>query len=540
MEKLHPGTLTLDQQIDTLLLGRMKAPDERRHSLEEWGIRTNTAKGAFSGPWDTATEEMATYAEQDVVVGRAIWHAVKDVMAWGNCAEVEHKFAWIMHLQRLNGFRLDVPGAVALEADLRQQIHDEVVRLKAVFPPRYVRNGKGDKCLFTPKRPDRRAGYVAGATFCRVTLQEFNPTSRQQVGARLVSLGWVPKEFGDDGHPTVNEKILSKLPWPEAQQLVTLFRLTKKLGMLSDGKNGWLKLVTAESRVHGRVITTGAAPGRCSHSGPNMAQVDKSTAMRSLWVPRDGWTLVGCDGEGLQARILAGYLRKYDGGSYADKIVNGNKELKTDEHASNLKALPYLSAAFNFTGKPYALARDGAKRCLYCVLFGGRDPKLGQTLLDEIKRVGLPRPKLPTRELGALARQALFRAIKGFDKLSAEIDRVARTNRFLCARGGYHIPIRSFHSSLVFLMQGGEAAVMKLADVIWHFEVAAAQGWVHGVDYAYTVHVHDERQIECRPEIAEDIGRTYAQCVTEAGLRLGVKCPLAGSFAIGDNWSETH
>lgn len=540
LNKLYPGTLKLDQQVDLMLLAAISDPGEKATRLEDHGRRLGVLKGVFEGPWDTCTPAMMEYAALDIPVTRAVWHKVKHVLTWGGTfVDTEFKFAHILHLQQVNGFRLDLPAAVALEADLRQEVLDETLKVRDVFPPRWMperAKGRNVEVELKIKRP----GSMAGSNYTRVRLEVFNPGSRQQVGSRLKGLGWRPKKFGEDGSPTVDEKILQTLPWPQAKQLVKLFRVSKLLGMLSDGKNGWLRLVEPDGRLRGRVKPTGCAPGRCSHSKPNISQADKKEPrMRACFIPREGWKLVGIDGEGLQARILAGYLSRWDAGDYANKIVNGSKADKTDEHSSNLQHVPYLKEAFKLTGKPFSLARDGVKRCLYAVLFGAQDPGLGQYVQDALKDAGLPRAALPNRELGALARQGLFRAIKGFSKFEAALTEAIKKG-YLRGPDGRRVPIRSKHSKLVFLMQAGESAVMKLAAVLFHFHAAPAAGLRHGIDYAYCAHVHDEHQLEARPEVAELVGKTYAQCIVDAGVQLGIKCPLAGSYDIGDNWSSSH
>ena len=88
---------------------------------------------------------------------------------------------------------------------------------------------------------------------------------------------------------------------------------SKLLAMVSDGKQGWLRLVQPDGRIHGRVNPNGACTGRMSHSKPNMAQVPKDPRARALFLPRPGWKLVGCDAEGLEARMLAHYLALFTG-----------------------------------------------------------------------------------------------------------------------------------------------------------------------------------------------------------------------------------
>lgn len=540
VNKLYPGSLKLDAQVDLMLLAAIHDPGEKATRLEDHGRRLGILKGTFEGPWTDCTAEMLEYAAQDIRVTRAVWHNVKSVIAWGGTfVDTEFKFAHILHLQRVNGFRLDIPAATSLEADLRQEVADETAKVRDVFPPIWVpirEKGKNVEVILKVRRP----GSQKDSHYTKCALQVFNPGSRAQVGKRLQMLGWKPKRFGEDGHPAVDEKILASLPYPQAKQLVRLFRLMKLLGMLSDGKGGWLRLVEPDGRLRPRVKPTGCAPGRCAHSRPNISQADKKEPrMRACFIPRDGWVLVGIDGEGLQARILASYLSGWDGGVYASKIVNGSKEDKTDEHSSNILHIPYIKDGFTLTGKRFKLLRDGVKRTLYAVLFGAQDPSLGRYVQDALKDAGLPRAALPNRELGALARQGLFRAIKGFSKFEEALVEAIKKG-YLLGPDGRRVPIRSKHSKLVFLMQAGESAVMKLAAVLFHFTRAPEAGLVHGRDFAYCAHVHDEHQLEARPELAELVGKTYAACIVEAGRLLKLSCPLAGSYDIGDNWSSTH
>ena len=542
INRFFPGTIDPHKVFDTMVAARLLDPEADSASLEALGQAMGILKGSYTGDWQTFDAEMEKYARQDITVTRALYHkAIAGLDGWNpQCVKTEFLFAYVMALQEQRGFLLDVPGAIELEAIFRQEAADLTAELRDVFPPIWVHLVKDGAKTFTPKGNNRPLGYAAGCPFSRVKFQLFNPGSRDQVGKRLIKMGWRPTLFGKDGTPKLDDDILQALPWPQAKRLSVLFGVKKKLEQLTDGKSAWLKWVKPDGSVHGRVTTIGCAPGRCSHSKPNMAQVNKKDLrMRTVWKARPGWKLVGTDGEGLQARILASYLARYDGGAYARKITTGNKKAKTDEHSSNLKELPFLKVAFNSPGETFAKARDGAKTCLYCVLFGGQDPKLGRTLKEACKEAGLPVPRMPDRELGAMARQSLFRAIKGFQQLVAAL-REASKKRYLRGIDGRHIPVRSVHSLLVFLMQGGEAAVMKLAAVIFHFEAAPANGWVHGVDFGYVAHVHDEAQTEARPLIAEAVGKAYADCITEAGVRLGLKCPLAGSFSVGDTWAETH
>jgi DNA polymerase I-like protein with 3'-5' exonuclease and polymerase domains len=52
--------------------------------------------------------------------------------------------------------------------------------------------------------------------------------------------------------------------------------------------------------------------------------------------------------------------------------------------------------------------------------------------------------------------------------------------------------------------------------------------------------VHDEWQIECPPEMADEVGQHVVDCIKRAGGVLDFRCQLDGSYHIGENWNETH
>lgn len=519
LQRFFPGPLPA--LYDTLIMARLTDPEERQHGLKVWGQRIGTHKGDYTGDFQSFTDDLVEYARQDIVTGRALYHHLKpttDALP-ARLISTEHAFAAAMFQQEQNGFTLDIDKAITLEAELRQEMADIDAELQRIFPPREV-------VTYSPKKRIEKR-----------TIVPFNPGSRHHVGQRLIEKGWKPKKIGKDGKAAVDETILSALPYPEAKVLVRRFTLMKMLGQLSDGKTGWLKLVTPAGKVHGSVNTIGCAPGRCSHSGPNLAQVTKKDhRMREVWTARPGWKLVGCDGEGLQARILAHYLHRYDGGAFAKAVHEGDKKARTDVHSANLVELSKAGAIKVPLDAPQELwdkGRDGAKRCLYACWFGASDKKLGWTAKDGAKNAGLPVPRIPDVELGRLCRMALNRAIKGFERLSNQIKDTARERGYLISPLGRHVPIRSPHSALVFLMQSGEADVMRLALVRFAAQCA-------GYDYAFVANVHDEAQLECPPGVAEELGRAFAACITQAGEELSLRCPLAGSYSIGDNWSQTH
>ncbi len=104
---------------------------------------------------------------------------------------------------------------------------------------------------------------------------------------------------------------------------------------------------------------------------------------------------------------------------------------------------------------------------------------------------------------------------------------------------GRRLPIRSYHAAPNTLIQSLGGVVMKAALVQCDHDLRAA-GYLRGTNYAFVLNVHDEFQIECDEDIAEDVARIAADAIEKAGETYGLKCPLSGGAEIGNDWSETH
>ena len=89
---------------------------------------------------------------------------------------LEMRMAQIMTEQETSGFRFDVSAAERVRGELEKEQEEITAKLLARFI--YV-PGK----VFTPKRGDKKKGYVAGASMTR--LLDFNPTSRQHIAWAL-------------------------------------------------------------------------------------------------------------------------------------------------------------------------------------------------------------------------------------------------------------------------------------------------------------------------------------------------------------------
>jgi DNA polymerase I-like protein with 3'-5' exonuclease and polymerase domains len=360
---------------------------------------------------------------------------------------------------------------------------------------------------FTPKKNNKKRGYVAGVPTFKSKTVVFNPGSRHHIANRLKAMyGWKPKEMTDKGQPKVDETVLEKLRYPEAKLLTEYLLVQKRLGMLAEGDNAWLKMVKPNGRIHGEVITNGAVTGRATHRNPNIAQVPAVKALygkecRTLFtVPKDR-VLVGVDVSGLELRMLAFFMKDLE---YAREVCDG------DIHTVNQKAAGLAT-------------RDQAKTFIYAFCYGAGPEKIGSIAGGGAKH-------------GKELRKQFLERTPALNALILDVKRAAERG-YLKGLDGRRLHIRSDHAALNTLLQSAGALVCKQ----WMVEVdrmLALKQWSHKVQQV--AWIHDECQFECDPDIADEFGREAIDCIRKAGEFFKLSVPLTGEHKIGKNWAETH
>lgn len=564
LRKLYGVVIPWQNQRDTMVLSRLIWPDlaridaERRkkaagksfpgnlvgsHSLEAWGHRLGEHKGDYRGDpsipdekerysrrWERWNQSMEDYCVQDMVVTDKLWALIQSKEYSEQAILIETQVAYILARQERYGFLFDEKKAAQLYAVLVQRRLELETEVKAVFKPLFLRDGKD----FTPARDNARMGYVRGAPFTKVKLTEFNPGSRDHVSYWLkLHYGWEPTEFTADGKPKVDDEVISKLPYAEAKPLKDYYVVQKRIGQLAEGNKAWMKLVRKDGRIHGRVNTNGAVTGRMTHMDPNTAQVPSNRApygkeCRELFCVPPGKKEVHCDADALELRCLAGYMAAYDGGAYIKTVLEGKKELGTDMHTVNCRALGMDPKALQWNGES---GRDVAKTWFYAFIYGAGDEKLGLIL------TGRRGPQ--ARKRGKSARDAFLRNLPAMGKLVTAVKQVAKERGFLRGLDGRQLSVRSQHAALNTLLQSAGAVLMKKALCI-HDDALQERGLVPGGHYEYIVNVHDELGLEVDISLAEEVGQEARLSIQRAGQFFNFRCPLDGQYEVGDNWAECH
>jgi len=482
---------------DTIILSRLFNPvREGGHSLKAFGLKFGYKKFDFND-FTKFSQEMLKYCIRDVKLLIQVYTLLnrQGVNFSKESIELEHDVAKIITQQVSNGFLLDQEKAHLLLARLQQRIDEVQTRVRETFTPLKIEE------TFTPKVNNKARGYVKGVPFTKVKYQEFNLGSRQQIGERLINLGWTPKKFTDKGHVIVDEKVLSEIKdIPEAELIKEFLLLQKRVAMIES----WIEAVREDGRVHGKVITNGAITSRMSHSSPNMAQVPAVYSpygkdCRELWVVPSGYKLVGVDASGLELRILSHYMNDKE---YINEVING------DIHSTN-QTLAGLET------------RDIAKTFIYAFIYGAGNKKLG-TICGRSESYG--------REI----KNRFLKRLPSLAKLRTRVDKAVKKG-WLKGLDQRKLIIRQKHSALNTLIQGGGAIAMKKALVILSDYISQ-----YKIDAIPVVNVHDEFQYQVKEEQADRFGTLAVKSIVDAGEQLGLRCSLNGEYKIGNNWKETH
>jgi DNA polymerase I len=515
IKKLYPAFDFKGKIFDTLVATRLLFPDVKekdfqrkdfprdcigRHSLKAWGNRIGNYKAEFDTDWKNYTPEMLEYCQQDVEVTYNLYKMIEDIKYSQQAMDLEHSVAQLIYKQEVYGFSFNTDEAKKLYSKLNSRRLELENKLQEIFPP------KIERTPFVPKVNNKAKGYVKGEIYYKEKTVVFNPSSRQHIADRLIKMyNWKPTIYTDDGKPKLDETILESLSYPPAQILCEHFLLDKRIAQLATGAQAWLKH-EKNDRIHGTCNTNSTVTARATHSYPNMAQIPSVSVpygkeCRKLFTVPIGKKLVGIDVSGLEVRMLAHYMAKYDNGNYAKVVLDGDIHTETQT----------LAGLDN---------RDLAKRFYYCFLYGGGVKKIAEVTNKTVAEAS----KIKKRFLNNLP--ALNRLIENVQQASER--------GYLIGLDKRQVKVRSAHAALNTLLQSSGALVCKR----WLVEFDKVIKKIP--EAQQVVWVHDEIQVECFEKNAEEVGQLAIKAIKDTGEYFNIRLPLTGEYKIGDNWSETH
>ena len=408
---------------------------------------------------------------------------------------LEHQVAHILTQQEIHGWYFDERAARELEQTLRREYESTCKVLRDRHP--FVQGTR-----FTPKRANKTKGYVEGCTFTK--LKDLNPTSRDHIAWILIThYGWKPSLMTSTGKPVINETVLKDIGTDIALQFLKLLDLTKQLGMISEGVNAWQKLVTTSSRIHHH-CSVATSTFRCAHRKPNLSQVPSDERFRQLFTATPGKVLVGADLSGIELRMLAHYLARYDQGRYTKILLTG------DIHQTNADRI--------------GITRRDVKTVTYAFLYGAGDRKIGVSVDKQLNDE-------EATKRGKEIRKAYIAAIPGLKELLEAVHKASERG-YVYGLDHRRILVDSRHKSLNYLLQGSSAVLAKRWMVLTneHLPKTARQ----------LAFVHDELQCEADSQEVDDLKFLLELTAAQAGEYYKMRCPVAAESKSGTTWADVH
>ena len=414
--------------------------------------------------------------------------------------ELEHDVSRILTRQELHGVQFDFDSSWQLASALGEELRhvEELLRNRHPFV---------EGSQFTPKRANRRTGYVEGATFTR--LKELNPSSRDHISWILQQhYGWNPKQKTATGKAIIDEVTLKETAKtiPIASEFLQILTIRKMLGMIQDGENAWMKLSTTSNRIHHH-CSVATNTHRCAHRRPNLGQVPSDERFRKLFIPSPNLCMVGADLSGIELRMLAHYLARFDDGRYA-RIL-----LEDDIHQVNADKI--------------GISRKQVKTVTYAFLYGAGDEKIGHSYDPQLSQSS-------AKKKGKEIRQAYVDAVDGLGDLLDAVKKAADRG-FIKAIDGRKIEVDSPHKALNYLLQSSAGVIAKRWMVINDQKVKDL-----GLCCSQLMFVHDELQFECDPTHAQDLCSSLVYSATAAGEFYNMRCRVDAEAVTGESWADTH
>jgi DNA polymerase-1 len=551
------------QVRDTLLMSRLQSPHRgypqgyvggAPHGVEAWGYRLGLAKQEHN-EWDGFSPAMMERCVQDVEIQYKIYeellHEGRE-RGWDSAHRLNVKIFQHLQEQEEYGFRIDREHL----NDCVNTLDRWIDRINSVLVPHlpYIvepLETKKDGVYGYVSKPFKRDGNLSAhmvrflfsdtavsrehnivGPFSRITIRPVDLDSTIEIKAFLLEQGWQPEQWNEKNGQRTSAKLSKDDPFKGIQsalgRLVAKRIQCRQRRSVLEGWNGIIRKDCRLSTAVGGIATTGRLRHKVVVNIPSPhSRAFFARQMRQCFIATPGWAMVGVDSKGNQMRQLAGRMGDEE---FTNAVLHGTQDNGTDLHSLNQK-------------RSGAATRTLAKNFFYgSILFGAGDTKTAQLLettkqqakkIKEDYMAGMPKLKAVIdgliKEWRLTAKHVLNR----------KWNRVEYYEGYIKGADGRPVLVPYEKDLLCYALQSDEAIHMGVAYVMIH-KWAKVKGWEIGRDWGMLVWMHDEFQMECRPEIAEELGKLACYAIKWAGEWLKIGCPHDGDYLIGRNWYETH
>lgn len=542
---------------------------------------------------------MDVYCDRDTDVNVLIFHGLckewkeiyKTDFSHTQAYKCGQKSFYLMSCQELAGWKFDIPKAKALAVRIEQMMEEIRAEVEPKLPPRALKKGEekeytmpakpfkkdgsysstwdkfvekhngkqvGDEWEFYGKRYEVKAGQMLDV---KLPMEMAN---QDQMKDWFLQEGWVPTLFnykrGPDGKPMRDQKTRELIKTtPKIQEAGKICpNLLKMEGDIVKQVVKWLSLRNRQSVLQGWIdnarlemdgrIGAGRTGIAATHRQKHKTVVNVPKAsdkvllgheFRELWTSEDGYLIAAADAAALEGRVQGHYTWKYDGGTTAKDLLEGDIHSKTAKsvYEDELAHIDITASDFNKDDPFFKPFRDRSKNIFYAGLYGAGDAKIAST-------AGLPESRGKEISEKFWTANAATKELK--DNLEKYWEKVGQKKylpsidgRMLCTRK------KSALLNTIFQSCGGIAMDYALCFMDhWlgeiHWEDRKPYYLYKGYRVRRIGYTHDEAEFEAEEPVAEDVGQMIVKAIAKAGEFLKLKVPLAGESKVGHNWKETH
>ncbi|AXH09693.1 DNA polymerase I [Malaciobacter halophilus] len=345
---------------------------------------------------------------------------------------------------------------------------------------------------------------------------EFNINSPKQLGEVLFDkLGLTASKKTKSGYST-NEMVLQKL-YKEHKIIPLLLDYRESHKLQSTYIEPLLNLAKQRNnrRIYTSFLQTGTATGRLSSKNPNLQNIPvKSEAgalIRSAFIPKEGFSLVGIDYSQIELRLLAHF---------------SEDEALLEAFNNNLDI--HNQTAIKIFGKEEASSKRAiAKSINFGLIYGMGSRKLADTL------------GIKTKEAKSYI-ESYFQAFKSVkDYLKSIEDSILETGyveTLLKRRRVFDFDSANGMQKAAFLREGVNTKFQgSAADLIKLSMLKIWQKYKNNDDIKMLLQIHDELIFEIKNEKIEEIGEDLVEIMENI---VELKIPLKVSKNIGKSWQE--
>ena len=345
---------------------------------------------------------------------------------------------------------------------------------------------------------------------------EFNINSPKQLGVVLFETLALPTAKKTKTGYSTDEAVLNGLF--DAHSVVPLllnYREAYKLQSTYIEPLLELGLKNEDNRIHTSFLHTGTATGRLSSKNPNLQNIpvksEAGSQIRSAFIPKDGYTLVGIDYSQIELRLLAHFSKD---------------EALVDAFNNNLD-IHYQTAVKIFGEELAKEKRSIAKSINFGLLYGMGSKKLGDTL------------GISSKEAKVYI-ESYFKAFKSVKDYLKSIEESAHVNGYIKTllnrkrlfdfeSANAMLKAAYLREAVNTMFQGSAADLIKLSMVKIH------KKYKNNDNMRMLLQIHDELIFEVKEDIADEIIIDLKE-IMENIYELNV--PLKVSIAKGKSWQK--